>query len=354
VRALFERLWWNDAEPAWAEAALFPLSLLSLGWRAGRALHRRSSTPFRAGVPVVSVGNLGAGGAGKTPVALLVCEALRKLGRRPALLSRGYGGRLGREVGWVCKAGGPLLDAEVAGDEPVLCARRAPWLLVLAGRDRRLLAEAACEAGAGVLVLDDGLQQLALARDLDLVVADQANPLGNGRLLPRGPLRELPSSLERVGGRGLLWLTGSEAALQPRAQGFVSLAARCGLRGPVRSSFVASGPEVDRLRGQAVVALSGIARPERFHALLRSAGARLLHTRAFGDHHRFSLRELESARALARREGALLVTTEKDAARLGSLLGEIVVLRGEPRLLEGREVLQAALAALWPAAGAHP
>ncbi len=343
--AALEKLWWREEEPALAEAWLWPLTGLSLGYRIGNAAHAALRKPWRAQAPVISVGNLAVGGAGKTPVALLLCEELRRRGRRPALLSRGYGARTREAVTWVCRGGGPLVDAAAAGDEPLLCAARAPWLLVLAGPSRRLLALAACEAGADVLVLDDGLQHHALWRDLDVVVADATNPLGNRRRLPRGPLREGPEALARLGARGLLWLTGADGPPSAQTARLIAVAAQAGLAGPVRSSFVTAGPEALQLRGARVVLLSGIARPERFHAQVRALGAEVRATLDHGDHHWFSAAELASARALASREGARLVTTEKDAARLGpdALALGALVLRGEAQIRSGSDLLAAAL-----------
>jgi tetraacyldisaccharide 4'-kinase len=356
VIAALEKLWWREEEPALAEAWLWPLSALSLGYRIGNSANAALRKPWRAPVPVISVGNLAVGGAGKTPVALLLCEELRRRGRRPALLSRGYGAKAREAVTWVCRAGGPLLDATAAGDEPLLCAWRAPWLFVLAGSSRRLLALAACEAGADVLVLDDGLQHHALFRDLDVIVADAKNPLGNGRRLPRGPLREGPEALQRVGPRGLLWLTGVGGAPSAQTARLIALAARAGLAGPVRSGFVTAGPEALQLRGARAVLLSGIARPERFHEQVRALGAEVRGTLAYGDHHWFSDAELAAARALAHREGARLVTTEKDAARLGPDLQGLgaLVLRGEAKVRSGGELLAAALDRLLAPTGVAP
>jgi tetraacyldisaccharide 4'-kinase len=345
VIAALERLWWREDEPKHAEAWLWPLSGLSLGYRIGNAVSVALRTPWRAPVPVISVGNLAVGGAGKTPVALLLCEELRRRGRKPALLARGYGGQQTGPVTWVCRAGGPLVDATAAGDEPLLCAWRAPWLFVLVGRSRRLLAEAACEAGADVLVLDDGLQHRGLWRDLDVVVADARNPLGNGRRLPRGPLREGPEALARVGSRGLLWLTGVGGKASEQTARLIAQATRAGLAGPVRSMFVTAGPESLQLQRARAVLLSGIARPDRFHAQVRALGADVRATLAYPDHHWFTPAQLAAAKATAAREGARLVITEKDAARLGGELQQAgaLVLRGEAQVRSGGDLLEAAL-----------
>jgi tetraacyldisaccharide 4'-kinase len=249
------------------------------------------------------------GGAGKTPVALEISRRLLERGRTPAILSRGYG-RRGREDRVVAEA----TPWEEAGDEPALLKRRLPGTLVLVGRRRASLARRAVSLGADALILDDGLQHLALARDLDVVVIDASNPLGNGRRLPRGPLRERPSTaLRRVGSRGLLWLTRCDLPRDGRTASLVDSAREAGLTGPVESAFVPSAP-VDRRRA---VLFAGIARPASFEALLRTAGVTVLGTRWFSDHHRYRDRDLGELRIAAASSGAeVLLTTEKDLVRI--------------------------------------
>lgn len=338
-----EALWWRRDEPALAEAWLWPLTLASLGWRLGSALGRWAARPARAGVPVVSVGNLAVGGTGKTPVALHLCERLLARGRRPALLSRGHG-RAGREPLRVHQ-GTPWRQA---GDEPLLAARRLPGLSVHVGADRALLARAAVEQGADVLVLDDGLQHRRLARDLDVVVVDAGNPLGNGRLLPRGPLREGPGAFARLGPRGLLWFTGADGASaeDPALRALAARAAAAGLAGPVESRLALR--DAQTLRGAPVFLLAGIARPERFEASVLAAGAQVRGRAFFADHHPFTPAELAGARARAAACGAArLLTTEKDAVRLPPApSGEgppVEVLAAAVALLAGGPALEAAL-----------
>jgi tetraacyldisaccharide 4'-kinase len=317
ARAL-ESLWWRRDEPLVARFALAPLSVAALAYRAGAAIARTRARPVRAAAPVISVGNLCAGGAGKTPVALFLCERLLARGERPALLSRGYGGS-GQGVTVVCDGAGPLASAQEAGDEPVLVALRCPRLLVLAGTRRALLAQEAVRRGATVLVLDDGLQHHALARDLDLVVLDAQNPLGNGHLLPRGPLRESPAAFARVGARGLLWLTNARSdAPDAQLDALVARARAAGLRGPVRSALAPRAEQVAALRGAKVFLLAGIARPERFAQTVRALGAEVVGHAFFPDHHAFSASELQAVDARAAALGAArVVTTEKDLVRIG-------------------------------------
>jgi tetraacyldisaccharide 4'-kinase len=356
LRAL-ERLWWSRPARPWDEAWLWPLSLASLAWRAGAGLDRACARPFRAPVPVISVGNLAVGGTGKTPVALLLCERLRALGRRPALLSGGYGGRAGAGPLWVSRGEGLVCEARDCGDEAALAARSSPWLLVLAGSDRVASARAAVEAGADLLLLDDGLQHHRLARDLDVVVVDARSPLGNGRLLPRGPLREGTGAFGRLGGRGLLWLTGAaadrgvpascEASLEP----LLAAARAARLAGPVESRFVLRAPAW--LRGARVHLLAGIARPERFEESVRAAGAEVAGRSLFADHHAFTVEELRRAALQARDAGARLVTTSKDAQRLPEGF-EVEVLPGEAAVVSGEPVLAEALERLLGSGARHP
>ena len=187
-------------------AALLPLDALSLVYGAGARLHRELYArgwrrPARLSCRVVSVGNLVVGGSGKTPLAAWIAAELRRRGHRVVLASRGFG-RRGREAVEVVSDGRHVLStAERAGDEPLLLAAHAPGVPVLVGRDRAVVGLRAVSAfGCQVLVLDDGFQHHRLARDLDLVACDGGSGLGNGRLLPRGPLREPLSALARAHG----------------------------------------------------------------------------------------------------------------------------------------------------------
>ena len=325
--------WWRTDEPVWAEAALWPLSVASLAYRAGAALARGSIRPVKAGAPVISVGNLVVGGAGKTPVALELAERLLRRGKQPALLSRGYGRRARRPV-----EVSEQTPCALSGDEPLLLKRRCPRLRVLVGPRRAVLASQAVARGADVLLLDDGLQHHELERDLDVVVMDASNPLGNGRLLPRGPLREPLESLRRVR-RGLLWLTRCDL---PRAAELPRLP----LAGPVESAFAAR--EAQPIAGKAAFLFAGLARPESFEALARARGARVVGSRWFADHHPYSARDLLQLRRAAQLAGAeVLVTTEKDSVRLApsDLTGppSIASVPVDLRILAGEGALEAAL-----------
>lgn len=313
-------LWWRQRAPAWT-LLLWPAEA---AYRAGAAVHRAASRPARARVPVISVGNLTVGGAGKTPVALCIAQRLMARGRRPAVLSRGYGRRLHTPL--EVSADSAVDDV---GDEPLLMARKG--LKVFVGPRRAVLAERAVERGADVLVLDDGLQHHALARDLDVVVADASNPFGNGRLLPRGPLREPVSALSRVS-RGLLWLTRCDLPRDPQV-------ALLPAWPTVESDYAARAD----LRGKRVFLFAGIARPASFEATVRGLGAEIAGVRWFRDHHRFVPGELEALRREA--GGAALVTTEKDLVRLARPEGVLAV-PIEVRFRSGERALDEALEAV--------
>lgn len=348
-------------EPLWQRLALAPLvpasGLFAAAAGARRALYatgllRRS----RAAIPVVSVGNLAVGGAGKTPVTIHLVDELMRRGLRVAVLSRGYGGA-GRGARVVSRGDGVLLDAADAGDEPVLIARRCPGAQVLVGANRAELAElAARHLRAQVAILDDGFQHLALERDLDVVVLDGAAPFGNGRLLPRGPLRE---GREALGRAHLGWIAkcdeGDEAALEAAAR---EVEARIGAP-PVRSRYrvsrilaadLATELPADALQGSAVLLLAGVARPDSFRRTLERAGARVVGEARFADHHAFRRSEVEAVLARARIVGADRVCcTEKDAVRLPpGLRGDdrLAVVQVETEIVAGEALLASALDAV--------
>ena len=287
---------WAAERGGAAAAALAPLSWLHrLAAQARAGLVR----PMRARVPVICVGNFTAGGAGKTPTVLALAALLADEGIRPHILTRGYGGR----------ARGPLRvdparhDARAVGDEALLLARTAPtWLC----RDRRAGATAAAAAGAPLLLMDDGMQNPGLAKDLCLAVVDGGAGFGNGRLLPAGPLREpLARGLRRAHAVVLVGPDrhGAVAALGP-------------LDMPVIEAALVPGDEAARLRERPVVAFAGIGRPAKFFETLGDAGCTVIARHAFADHHRYTPREIAAIIDHATERDAVPVTTEKDHVRL--------------------------------------
>jgi tetraacyldisaccharide 4'-kinase len=251
----------------------------------------------------------------------MVAWLVRRLaadGRKPAVVSRGYGGLVGKGPFVVSTGSGPLAGPETCGDEPALLARTLAGALVVVGADRILATAAAAAEGADVAVLDDGFQHRRLARDLDLVLLDGAAPLGNERLIPAGPLREPPSALARASALLVTrTLPGADlAALAALAGPFapgVPLV-RCGHR---RAGFVTASGEPAQ-RPPRAVAFCGIGNPLPFLRDLEDERVDVAEAREFPDHHPYSARELRGLAKLASRHGATLVTTEKDLVRIPS------------------------------------
>ncbi len=283
---------------------LVALLLTPLGWLWGMAgrLRRRLARPVRAPVPVICVGNLTAGGAGKTPTVIALLSALSARGIAAHAVTRGHGGR---ERG-PHRVDPARDDAARVGDEPLLLASWAP---VWVARDRAAGALAAARAGAAAAVLDDGHQNPSLVKDLSLVVVDAGAGFGNGRLIPAGPLREdVAGGLARA---DAVVLIGGDAEAQATLARWPLLGRLPVLR--ARLEPLATGLP---LGGAAVVAFAGIGRPGKFFATLRGLGANLVAAHAFPDHAPYAPRVLRRMIAEARAADAMLVTTEKDAVRL--------------------------------------
>jgi tetraacyldisaccharide 4'-kinase len=274
---------------------------------------------------VVSVGNVTLGGSGKTPVAELAARSLRELGAQPAVVSRGYG-RSTRGVHVVADRDGVRLDARAAGDEPRMLAERLPGIPVVVGESRLLAGGLAVErCGATALVLDDGFQHRSLVKDLEIVVVNGRSPWGNGRLFPRGMLREPLSALGRA---HLIIVTNPPGAADVEA--VTAEVRRHNDRVPVLTASyeVVEARELDTgrrlgpdaLRGRRLLAFAGLGTPQGFADTLASIGVRAPGLIEFPDHHWFALDDLAT---LARQSIAVgadgLITTEKDAVRLREL-----------------------------------
>ncbi|MBP7147398.1 MAG: tetraacyldisaccharide 4'-kinase [Acidobacteria bacterium] len=315
-------------------------ALAPLGWlylRAARlrdVLYRRGwLASERVEIPVVCVGNLTAGGTGKTPAVAWLAARLGEAGWRVAIVSRGYGG---------AGCGGPLLvgrdglvvaEAALAGDEPVQLARAAAAPLVVVGARRAEAVRFAARHGAELAVLDDGFQHRRLAREFDLVLLDAADPFGGGRGLPAGLLREPPGALARAGAilltrapddllRGNGWL---DLVRVPAAVREALLAIPERERPPVASAAHrarrlalpdGSHRPPEWLAGRRVLAVSAIARPDTFEALLGACGAQVVDRLAWRDHHAFTAADAAEIRGRAPAPDAgLVVTTAKDVVR---------------------------------------
>ena len=304
----------------WAATLRGTLAVASGLYRAGSALRGAAYSSgvlraVRAGVPVISVGNLTAGGTGKTPLVIHLAQALSQRGAKVAVLARGYG---------AAREGDK-------NDELLLSEEEVPGLLVLPGRDRAARAAEAVAAGASVLILDDGFQHRRVARDLDVVLVDASDPWGPGGLLPRGLLREPRSALKRA---SLVLITRAELA-SPEALAALEAEIRAaGHQGPIGRlrltprdlaplSPGGGAPEpVTALQRARVLAVCAIGNPEAFRRTLLGLGARVQELLAFPDHAPFGAAQVEQVEAQARRAGAeRVVVTAKDAVKLRPLLG---------------------------------
>jgi tetraacyldisaccharide 4'-kinase len=256
----------------------------------------------RVGIPVICIGNLTVGGAGKTPAALAVARRLLAAGARPVFLTRGYGGRLGGPV-----TVDPRHGAADVGDEPLLLARIASTIVA---RDRVAGARAAVAAGAHVIVMDDGFQNPALAKDLSVIVVDGRRGIGNGKSFPAGPLRA-PLAPQVARAHALLVVGEAGRLAQPAID-----AARASGRPVLTGRLVPDPTVVAQLSGRPTLAFAGIGDPEKFFTTLRGAGITVAATRSFADHHRLDAAEATDLALRADDAGLALVTTEKDLARM--------------------------------------
>jgi tetraacyldisaccharide 4'-kinase len=327
-------------------ALLWPLTLSSLLYCGAARSHRwlyESGALSRRRLPcaVVSVGSLTVGGAGKTPVTAWLARSLARRGHRVAIASRGYG-RAGRDRVTVVSDGSRICsDVQNAGDEAMLLAAHVPEAPVLVARDRGMAGlKAISTFGTRVLVLDDALQHHRLERDIEIVLFDGRFGIGNGYVLPRGPLRE---SLGAVRGADAIGVLDAELP-QPDAAALSALAPSArrfrARRRAVSVRMLGGGPSfsADALSGAKIGALSGIGSPAAFRRTLEALGALVVAERRFGDHHRYRRGDL----AGLTRHVPVWVTTEKDAIKLRPewVRGmDVRVLRIELEVDEGDDLL---------------
>jgi tetraacyldisaccharide 4'-kinase len=279
---------------------LLPLfRLASVAYDFGGRLRHWCTKARRVPAAVFCVGNLVAGGVGKTPIALALAERLQAKGRKVYFLTRGYGG----------SERGPLAvdpgghDATMVGDEALLLAARAPTVVA---RQRAAGALLACAGGADAIVMDDGFQNPSLKKDLSLVVVDSDTGFGNGHVIPAGPLREpIARGLKRAHGLVLMGPGPPPKALYEH------------LKLPIfRARLEADLAAGESLRGTTVVAFAGIGRPAKFFSMLSALGCVILRAEGFPDHHPYSTDELARLKGYARATRARLVTTAKDFVRI--------------------------------------
>ncbi|MDX2142224.1 MAG: tetraacyldisaccharide 4'-kinase [Rhodospirillaceae bacterium] len=284
--------WFDDSWPA---RALEPFGRIYGAVTTARA--SRADAP-RAGIPVISVGGLTVGGAGKTPVTMSVVRHLLARGRKAGVVLRGYGGRLRGPV----RVDPAIHTADDVGDEALLHAAHGPtWV----AKNRFRGVRAAQDAGLDVAVLDDGHQTPGLHKDLKIVVINGRNPFGNGRVFPAGPLRENPA--DGLARADAVVMMGEDATrLVPRLPGQL----------PVLRAHLSPDAATVALRGRRVVAFAGIGDPEQFFDMLRALGAQVLARHPFEDHQAFGPTDIGPVLDEAFSIGAIPVTTAKDAVRL--------------------------------------
>ena len=303
---------------------LFFLYLLSLLFGAASTLRaiaydRKWLPSFSAALPVVSVGNIVAGGTGKTPFALFLAQAVADIGK-PGILYRGYRALAERAASPVLlsKGAGPLVSASVGGDEAYLLAYRLPQAVVVSGKNRVRGADLATRYGADILLMDDGLQHRRLRRDVDIVVVDGRNPFGGGFYLPRGSLRESARSLRRAN-----WIVVNHYARLSAEDRSALMALNpnaplIGIESQPAGVFDPQGRlSGGRLDGMRVGAFCGIATPEAFYETVRSLGGQVVLTHTLTDHEPMSAYELmRFGSSCANLGAACLVCTEKDLVKL--------------------------------------
>jgi len=301
---------WND-KAGRSSGAITRALLSPLGWAyaAAGATRIARTTPYRAGVPVICVGNLTLGGTGKTPVSAALLAMLSEAGAKPFALSRGWGGRLKGPV----RVDPALHSADDVGDEPLLLARAAPAVIA---SDRIAGAQLAQAEGADTIVMDDGHQNPTLHKDFSFVVVDGEAGWGPGTIFPAGPLREpVDAGLARAD--AVIVMMPDDETLPDLARLRLDTVQK-----PVFRAWLApSGPVPD---GK-LLAFAGIGRPQKFFDGLKAAGGDLADAIQFPDHHRFSENDLKRLADLAENWNARLITTEKDHVRLPAPLRDSVL-----------------------------
>lgn len=334
--ALFKSIVSGEDQSVLGDIARSSLGLLSKGYEKAVSIRNarfdEGKGVTKVTVPVISVGNITAGGTGKTPMVRFICDVLTQKGLHPTVLSRGYRAEDNNKNIIISKDGTMLVEPSISGDEAWLLAKVLQKSNVIIGRERSKSAEIAInELGADCLIMDDGFQHRALARDIDIVLIDASNPFGYEHVLPRGLLREPLSGLQRA---NIIVLTKVDQVAPGIVSGIRKRLTQMIPNVPVyetthKPRFMYTlddwangsvGASVDAYKEQRIMAVSGIGNPQSFTQTLTDVGYNVVHTVPFGDHHDFSNDDVVEIwkEAFAHQADAICIT-EKDAVKLSQL-----------------------------------
>ncbi len=344
------KIWYAETDISVLNPLIPVLYLLSLVYRLVISLRNRMydlgiCKEHKLPCKVISIGNITVGGTGKTPMVIMLAKLLKEKGYKPAILSRGYGGKVKSPVNVVSDGAHIRMGYAEAGDEPVLIAKSAEGIPVLTGPQRILTGNVAVKTlGADVLILDDAFQHRSLFRDVDIVLLHRENSFGNGYMLPRGPLREPPAALKRAD--HIIW---KDRGLDGRFPQYCELGIGTFL--PVLSGYLKpkdlvrgnSGDSLplEYIGGKKICAFAGIGSPETFRETIESLGGIPVGFTAFPDHYRYTAEDISDILKRSSASGAeIIMTTEKDSVRLNDFpdfLKDILILRVEMAMLPSRE-----------------
>jgi len=290
-------------------------------------MERRPQRQRRLSKPVISVGNLSMGGTGKTPVVAAIAKWLVDRGQRPSILTRGYGREDAVDGVVVVDASTPVAQS---GDEPLMLARQVPAAIVCVSPDRYLGGVLAEKLGSTVHILDDGFQHIELARDLDILVTT-VGEIPNGRVIPAGRLREPKDAAARA---HFLVVTDATAGAASAEAWALGISRFCATKRTLGAPVAIRADQGSGIGDQKILAVAGIANPERFVSALRDAGHHIVDSMTFPDHHRYSAKDLIAIDAKMKSAGADAVfTTEKDAVRFEALSPSFAIY-GVPLVVE--------------------